>query len=479
MGPIVGIREFIGMLSRRGPVMAALLVVCVLVALAQALALPRAFESIAVLQVQPTVLTGGVDSGDTATRLRTIEQRIMARNNVLDMIDRFNLYDDTPLSEDEKVAQFRQDVRVNFVAGVTASAGAMEEVSAIQVTAQTGTAAGSANLANDIVDQIQTGNLRERDQRLSELIGTLETQDRRALEAIAAIEADLAAFRTENTDRMPENLEFLAAEQTRLEGQRTELIRSLQALERERLALEVGTSELGRQEPLAQQLRILEVDLAQARRTLAPNHPEVQRLEAQIDALREGDGQQMSVGQSRQIDLIRQQEESLQLELAAIDRRLPMIAANVAGIPEVSETMADYTRRLAALEVPRMAIAERLSQARLDQSLVTSDYGQQMILLESATEAEYPLSSGRKRLAMLGVVLGLGLALLSGFLLEVRRPVLRTQAMVTKYLGVAPIASIPFRPTAREQVVQRTRNAASFVILIAGVVVGVILVLNR
>ena len=321
--------------------------------------------------------------------------------------------------------------------------------------------------------------MRERDQRLSELIGTLETQDRRALEAIAAVEADLAAFRTENTDRMPENLEFLAAEQTRLEGQRTELIRSLQALERERLALEVGTSELGRQEPLAQQLRILEVDLAQARRTLAPNHPEVQRLEAQIDALREGDGQQMSVGQSRQIDLIRQQEESLQLELAAIDRRLPMIAANVAGIPEVSETMADYTRRLAALEVPRMAIAERLSQARLDQSLVTSDYGQQMILLESATEAEYPLSSGRKRLAMLGVVLGLGLALLSGFLLEVRRPVLRTQAMVTKYLGVAPIASIPFRPTAREQVVQRTRNAASFVILIAGVVVGVVLVLNR
>ena len=98
-----------------------------------------------------------------------------------------------------------------------------------------------------------------------------------------------------------------------------------------------------------------------------------------------------------------------------------------------------------------MAIAERLSQARLDQSLVTSDYGQQMIMLESATEAEYPLSSGRKRLAMLGVVLGLGLALLSGFLLEVRRPVLRTQAMVTKYLGVAPIASIPFRPTAREQ----------------------------
>ncbi|WP_405404624.1 hypothetical protein [Paracoccus sp. Ld10] len=479
MGPIVGIREFIGMLERRGPVMAALLVVCVLVTLAQALALPRAFESIAVLQVQPTVLTGGVDSGDTATRLRTIEQRIMARNNVLDMIDRFGMYDDTPLSEDERVAQFRQDVRVSFVSGVTASAGAMEEVSAIQVTARTGTAANSANLANDIVSQIQTGNLRERDQRLSGLIGTLETQDQRAAEAIGRVEADLAAFRAANIDSMPENLEFLAAEQTRLEEQRTELIRTMQSLERERIALEVGTPELGRQEPLAQQLRILEVDVAQARRTLAPDHPEVLRLQAQIDALRDGNDQQMPAGQSRQIDLILQQEESLQLELQAIERRLPVIASNVAGIPGVTETMADYTRRLAALDIPRIAIAERLSRARLDQSLVTSDYGQQMILLESATEAEYPLSSGRKRLAMLGIIMGVGLALLSGFALEIRRPILRTQAMVTKYLGVAPIAAIPYRPTAREQVMQRTRNAASCVILLAGMIAAIILILNR
>lgn len=479
MGPIVGTREFIGMLTRRGPVMAALLVVCVLVALAQALALPRAYESIAVLQVQPTVLSGGVDSGDTATRLRTIEQRIMARSNVLDMIDRFAMYDDTPLSEDEKVAQFRQDVRINFVSGVTAAAGSTEEVSAIQVTAQTGTAANSANLANDIIDQIQTGNLRERDQRLNELIGTLETQDERAVEAIASVEADLAAFRAENVDRMPENLEFLAAEQTRLEGQRTELIRTLQALERERLGLEIGTSEVGRQEPLAQQLRILEVDLAQARRTLAPDHPEVLRLQTQIDALRDGGDQQLPVGQSRQIDLIRQQEESLQLELQAIDRRLPLIASHVAGIPQVSEMLSDYTRRLAALEIPRMAIAERLSRARLDQSLVTSDYGQQMILLESATEAEYPLSSGRRRVAMLGVIMGLGLALMSGFLLEVRRPVLRTKAMVTKYLGVAPIAAIPYRPTAREQVMERVRSATSIVILLAGVVAAVVMFLNR
>ena len=63
MGPIVGWHEFIGMLRRRGPVMAAILVICILAALMMAMALPRAYQSIAVIQVQPTLLVEGGDHG--------------------------------------------------------------------------------------------------------------------------------------------------------------------------------------------------------------------------------------------------------------------------------------------------------------------------------------------------------------------------------------------------------------------------------
>lgn len=479
MGPIVGTREFLSMLRRRGPVMALILVACVVLGLAQAMSLPRAYQAIAVLQVQPTVLSGGLDSSDTATRLRAIEQRIMARGNVLNMIRTYGLFDDLPLTEDEQVAQFRQDVRIGFVAGLTGGGGAIEEVSAIQITANAGRASQAANIANDIARQILTGNLAARDQRLSELIETLETEDRRSLEAIARVEAELAAFRAANPDRMPENLTFLVSEQTRLEEQRTELTRALQSLERERLALEVGTPEPGRQTPLAQQLRILEVNLAQAQRTLAPDHPEVRRLEDQITALRDGEEQQMSTGQARQVALIRQQEQTLEEERAAVDRRLPIVAGHIAGIPEVADALSDYARRLEALELPRTAIATRLSQARLDQSLVTSDYGQQMNVLEQASEPDYPLDSGRKRVALLGVIMGVALSLLAGFLLEIRRPVLRTEAMVTKYLGVAPIAAIGHYPTRREQLIRRARNVASFGILLLGAAAAVMVVMNR
>lgn len=479
MGPIVGWHEFIGMLRRRGPVMAAILVICILAALMMAMALPRAYQSIAVIQVQPTLLSGGLDSEDTANRLRLIEQRIMARSNVLDMMSRYNLYDAAPdLSEDQRVGQFREDVRINFIPAVGGIPGAEMDVSAMQVTVRAGRSADAANLANDISRQILSGNAQARGRRLAELIDTLESEDRRVLQEIAALEAEVAAFRNANVERMPENLEYLMAEQTRLESQRSELIRSLQELERERLALEVGTAETGRPAPVAQQLRVLEVDLAQARRTLAPDHPEVQRLEREIASLRAGEQQLLAPGLSRQVNLIRDQVAALELERADVERRLPIVKAHIAGIPAVAEQLADYARQQAALEVPRAAIAERLSQAQLDQRLVSGDYGQQMVLLENATEAQYPMSSGRRRVAVLGLGLSLALSLLSGFALEMARPVLRTRSQVKKFLGVEPISMSLYRPSTRAQLVQRFRDVTSLVILGAGGALAATIVLQ-
>nr|WP_162623791.1 hypothetical protein [Paracoccus saliphilus] len=460
--------------------MATVLVICALLALFQAMALPRAYQAIAMIQVQPTLLSGGVDNEDTANRLRLIEQRIMARSNVLDMMSRYNLYEDAPeLNEDERVAQFREDVRINFISAVGGIPGAEMDVSALQVTVRAGRSADAANIANDIVRQILSGNAQARGRRLADLVDTLQSEDQRALQEIATLEAEVLAYRNANIDRMPENLEYLMAEQTRLESQRSELIRSLQELERERLALEVGTPELGRPAPVAQQLRVLEVDLAQARRTLAPDHPEVQRLERQIESLRAGEQQLLAPGLSRQVNLIRDQVVALDLERADIERRLPIIKAHVAGIPAVSEQLADYARRLAALEVPRAAIAERLSQAQLDQRLVSGDHGQQMVLLESATEPEYPMSSGRRRVAVLGLGLSLAMSLLSGFALELSRPVLRTRAQVKKFLGVEPISMSPYRPSTRAQLAQRARDVASLAILGSGAAVAVAIVLQN
>lgn len=483
MGPIVGLREFLGMIRRRGPVMAAVLVVGIYLALSHALSLPRAYEAITVIQIQPTLLTAGPATEgqtDTASRLRLIEQRLMARDNILDMIDRYDLFADAPdLSDDERIGQFRQDARVDFVPAIGGVPGAEREVSALLITVRAGRAADAANLANDMADQIMTGNQATRARRMTDLIATLQAEDRRAAQAVAEVEARLAAYRAVNPDRMPENMEFLAAEQTRLQAQRSALIISLQALERERLALEVGTAGDGPRTPVAQQLRVLEVDLAQARRTLSADHPEVQRLERQVETLRAGSEQQLAPGLSRQVELIREQEAALNAERAQIETRLPLIEAAISGMPEAAADLADFQRQLSALDAPRAAIADRLSRIQLEQRLSDSDHGERMVVLERATPPEHPLSSGRRRVAVLGAGTGMALALLAGFLLELSRPVLRTPGQVRKALGVEPIAAARYRPSPKAQILARVQDVVSLGILGFGVLAVIMLVMMR
>ncbi|MEE2861308.1 MAG: GumC family protein [Paracoccus sp. (in: a-proteobacteria)] len=473
MGPIVGMREFIGMLRRRGPVMALILMAGLYLSISYAMTLPRAYEAIAVIQVQPTLLNGGLGAGDaddTATRLRLIEQRLMARSNVIDMIERYRLFEDAPeMSVNEKVALFRSNARIDFIPTTGGVPGAGTAVSAMLITVRLGQAANAARVANDLAQQILTGSQASQARRQADLIAALQAEDQRAAQAIAEADAKLTAFRTQNAERLPENADFLATEQARLESQRDQLIRELQGLERERLALEVGATDTSTQTSLTQQLRVLEINLAQARATLAPNHPEVRRLEDQIEQLREG-SMQLAPGVTRQVDLIREQEAALNAERTAIERRLPQIQDSIAAMPEVAAELAELQRQVAALEVPRAAITARLSNAELEERLIAGDHGERMVLLETATEPQYPVSSGRRRVAVLGGGTALMLALLAGILLELRRPILRTPAQVKKALGVEPIAVSSFRPSPRGQVRRRARDVASLAILLIGLV---------
>ena len=89
MGPIVGLRELISMLVRRAPLIAAVLVAGIVATLTYATSLPRTYQAIEVIQLQPSAMQGAATGGqlsDAPARLRLIEQRVMTRQNVIDMI---------------------------------------------------------------------------------------------------------------------------------------------------------------------------------------------------------------------------------------------------------------------------------------------------------------------------------------------------------------------------------------------------------
>lgn len=453
MGPITGFRELLSMLLRRGPLIATILSIGVVATIAYATSLPRTYQAITVIQLEPSVLQASSAEGgpDTAARLRLLEQRIMARENIMNMIQRFDFFEGAEeLTDLQQVALFRQMVRINVVPSATGGGGPESGVSALLISVDAGNPLTAAELANYIADQIVSGSRAVVEGRLADLLAALNEENTRLGGLLDSVQARAETLRREERDALPENLEMLQARITSLDGQRVELARSVQALERERLALEVGGpagSETPGPSSLVEEIGALQVQLAQASRRLGADHPEVRRLQERISELRAGGVQALPAGVQRQIALIDEQLATMADEQAEIDQAMREAQRAIDRMPQVAERLDQIERQRRNLELQREAVEARIAGARLDTALISDEHGERMVILERATPPEYPQSSSRRRIAVLGLAASLGLAFLAAFVLELREPVIRTSRQLERALGVAPIAVARRRPS--------------------------------
>ncbi len=123
MGPIYSLPDLLDMLRRRALVILAIAVLGSLVSLFLAARQQHFYESSEVIQVaQPTIaddLAKSTVEGSTARRMQLIEQRLMARSSVLEIVEAFDLYSDMPdLRPSDLVTLVRENVSITGVAAV-------------------------------------------------------------------------------------------------------------------------------------------------------------------------------------------------------------------------------------------------------------------------------------------------------------------------------------------------------------------------
>ena len=112
MGNIQTLEDVIALLRRRKWLVVPVFLLGALLSLAAALARPQVYESVAVIQVEmPLVAQARVplpSAQGPSQSLQQIEQRLMARDNVLGLIARYGLFDDAPgLTQLERIAALR------------------------------------------------------------------------------------------------------------------------------------------------------------------------------------------------------------------------------------------------------------------------------------------------------------------------------------------------------------------------------------
>ncbi|WP_312525042.1 lipopolysaccharide biosynthesis protein [Paracoccus sp. (in: a-proteobacteria)] len=451
MGPIQSIDDVISMLRRRLPLVLTLMALGILVALYLVVTSPRVYEAAAVIQIEaPAIVDPASETGlPIARRVQLIEQRIMVRSNLIAVIERHNLYSDLPLSMNEKVALLRQTSRLESVAAPGQGTGTAS-LAAIIITAQGGTAQQAADITNDFADSVINRDEENRRSRIQETHQFLLGEESRLQIELEAHDRKVAEFNSKHEDSLPSAQEYLQSELTQLAAEDATLDRDIMALERERLALQAGdspTASEGRSAAsLVQQLRAAEVELSQAKRTLAPDHPEIARLEANIKRLTQGGLSDTSRVVMEQVELIDSQLRQLRGQKEAVNSRQKAIEKARAETAEVVREFEALSREQQRYRDRYNEISRRLAEVETLQSLQASNQTERFVVLERAVPPEYPALSGRKKSAVLGVFSAIFASVGLAFLLELKNPVLRNSGQFQRATGILPVVALPYVP---------------------------------
>lgn len=468
------------MIWRRLPLVLTIIVLGNLVSFYKIVTSPRVYQSSAVIQIEtPAAIDGGGDASLPASRrVQLIEQRLMARTNILDVIHRLHLFEDTPgLSESDKIAAVRVSTRIESITTPGVSSESRMSLAAIVITSQAGTPEMAAAIANDFADSVVNRDRENRQARITEARQYLTTEETRLGAELADTDRQLAEFSSRNEDALPSSQEYIQSESTQLNEAENSLDREIMALQRDQLTLETGSADNnGRSSAsLVQQIRSAEVELAQARRTLAPEHPEIKRLEESLKRLNSG-GQAVSDMVRQHMQLLDEQLRQLNVQKQAIQHRREEIEKARAEMPQIAHDLENMTRQQRRLQDRYAEISRQLAQVETQQMLMDNDQAERFVLLERALPPEYAAMSNRKKSAVLGLFATFAASFGLAFALELLNPVLRRSSQFARATGTQPVVSLTYRPSRREIRIARLKIVYMAVLLVVGLFVALWLI---
>ncbi|WP_297774663.1 Wzz/FepE/Etk N-terminal domain-containing protein [uncultured Roseovarius sp.] len=386
MGSIQSLPDFLRVIRRRLWLILLVAftgsVLSVIIALNQ----PKIYEATAVIQIEsPQVgrdVTGQTVASDANHRLQLIEQRLMARDNLIKVIDRHDLFANAPnMPIAEKIHSLRISARIEPIAVGLPGMGPATRPSGLSVTVNLSDPVKAAEVANDFVETVIAQNRERRLDLARETLDFYSAEEERVSGQIATLESEIADFKRANADSLPSSIS-----------------------------------------PLRDELRTLN-------ETLLTLDQEIIALETEASRQRE--------------EVFARQIGQLNDQRALVAGRIDRIESALAAAPRVERELGALTRDLTQLQDQLSTITRNRVEAEMASVLESRQQQERFEILETAIPPDFPVSASRKKMAIAGgiasLMAGLGLALI----LEFMNPALRSAAQLEKELDITPVVTIP------------------------------------
>ena len=453
------LRDPLGILRRRWRWMLAALGVGLAATVGIVLALPPRYEATARIMVTTAQIR---DDLVRTPLLDDIFQRIDAMLGLVlstrleVLIARHHPYPElASLSNDEIAARAREDIHFEQEPGLQKHGELAAAIFQLRFEARTPeiAAAFTNDLANELVNQsINSRNL-QADRAVEFLESTLEEAER----DLRAQSREIREFKEQHRGELPQEEQANIARLERLQQQRQSLALQIAEANTRLAMLTAPTSAPEKEVAESPEVRLerLRAQLRERLGSLTDKHPDVQNTRREIaqleEQLRDSDAGAVPT-RAAMIAAAQQTVKELERQLAQAEQDLAELDHRVAQTPSRQEELDAMLERETVLRDQYVTILRKVKEAKLAESLEKGERdasrGNRLpvaggfMLVQSAEAPAKPSSPHALYLAV-GIAGSLGLAALTGLLLETLDPVLVSRAQLERESGVPVLGSAP------------------------------------
>jgi uncharacterized protein involved in exopolysaccharide biosynthesis len=275
---------------------------------------PNTYRSTATILIEdPEIPPGLVPTTVTtfaARQIQYINQRVMTRTNLAQIIEKFDLY-----SEERKylptlllVPDVEEDVKIDVIdtqMADPASGRQMQTTIAFQLGFEHENPATARQVANELVSLYLAENVRARTEQTAETSQFMQAEVDRLDAEVEELEAQIAKLKQENEGSLPEQSVLNLQSMERADDEIRQIDVQLQSLQESKVLLDAQLAQIEPMSPMimpdgkgvappTDQLRALQSQLAMLEGRYSADHPDVVRTRRDVEALKAEVGEDVS-----------------------------------------------------------------------------------------------------------------------------------------------------------------------------------------
>ena len=374
-------------------------------------------------------------------QFEAIRGEVFSRDHLSEIIVETGLYAEAQETVELSVLAMRlaRELVVNPISQSSSRRGTPNSV-AFELTMEGDDPQMIAAVVNTAVAELIDANVEYRSRQARITTEFMKREFDRADEALGEQQRKLAEFRAANRGALPEEQAASIAKLDRLEDQRRSAILRISDHEARLERIQTRPDALTSNETLDE----LRARLRHAKALYTDDHPTVQSLERQLEAMLAtdtGPSGATSVDEFEEVSTAQKGIELEQMRLAQIDEEVRQLEERLGRTPKIAEEYDALVREELILRENYTEYLRKLMDAELALSLESAQQGAQLTRVDAAIPPTSPVMP-RWIIAAAGSIVSVGFSLLLGFAREFLFPVIVDEQHLEDVLSVPCVGSI-------------------------------------